>query len=174
MGQRQVNDRTREVDISEDREGRVLNVTLEDGAHSFRVLSTSPGRHHVEESGRGESLCTAPGTSGTWVWSRGRAFLVREVEQASRRSSRKAGQGGLVGGVTPPMPAVVTGILVEIGQQVDKGEELLIVTAMKMETRLVAGHSGTVSTINTEIGANVRPGDVLVEIEPPAKEDDNE
>ena len=63
------------------------------------------------------------------------------------------------------MPAVVQNVLVEVDQVVDKGQPLVVVSAMKMESTLVAPYPGTVAAVNTEVGAKVNPGDILVEIE---------
>jgi biotin carboxyl carrier protein len=49
--------------------------------------------------------------------------------------------------------------------EVVKGEALVVVSAMKMEMTLVAPYSGTVRAVNTQVGAQVSPGEILVEIE---------
>jgi biotin carboxyl carrier protein len=58
-----------------------------------------------------------------------------------------------------------------VGQVVDKGTPLVVVSAMKMEITLSAPFSGRVIAVNTEVGAQVRPGEVLVDIEPLPKEE---
>ena len=63
------------------------------------------------------------------------------------------------------MPAVVVRILVAEGDMVKKGQGLIVVTAMKMETTLAAPSEGKVIKINTSIDSKVAPGDILVEIE---------
>ena len=63
------------------------------------------------------------------------------------------------------MPAVVQDVLVAVGDEVEKGQKLVVVSAMKMESTLVAPYAGTVAAVNTEVGAKANPGDVLVEIE---------
>jgi len=74
------------------------------------------------------------------------------------------------GEVTPPMPAVVVRILIHEGDRVKRGQGLIVVTAMKMETTLVAPSDGRVKKINTSEGAKVVPGEILVEIEEEAKD----
>ncbi|MBW2139305.1 MAG: DUF2118 domain-containing protein [Deltaproteobacteria bacterium] len=64
------------------------------------------------------------------------------------------------------MPSVVVRVLVNEGDRVEKGQGLLVVTAMKMETTLKAPYAGIVKKINTQPEAKVMPGDILVEIEP--------
>jgi biotin carboxyl carrier protein len=76
--------------------------------------------------------------------------------------------------VTPPTPAAVVRVLVEEGQKVVKGQGLVVVSAMKMEITLSAPYSGIVRAVNTNVGDQVKPGDILVEIEAHAEEDPNE
>jgi len=63
------------------------------------------------------------------------------------------------------MPAVVVRVLVREGEEVAKGQGLVVVTAMKMEATLKAPFDGLVKQINTTLQAKVMPGDRLVEIE---------
>ena len=69
------------------------------------------------------------------------------------------------GAVTPPMPAKVVAVLVEEGQAVARGEPLLVVSAMKMETQLVSPFAGRVKSLRARVGAQVRPGEILAEVE---------
>ena len=61
-----------------------------------------------------------------------------------------------------PMPGVVLKILVKPGDTVSKGAPLLILEAMKMEHQIVAGHDGTVVSVNCSEGELVQPGVELV------------
>lgn len=72
--------------------------------------------------------------------------------------------------VVSPMPAVVIKIMIQVGDQIKKGQGLIIVSAMKMETTLFAPFDGVVSGINTKDGDKVMPTDILVDIE---KKEDN-
>ncbi|MBN2493068.1 MAG: hypothetical protein JXR96_00650 [Deltaproteobacteria bacterium] len=66
--------------------------------------------------------------------------------------------------VTPPMPAVVVELLVALGDRVVQGQPVVVVSAMKMESTLVAPHDGVVSEIRAAPGDKVSPGDVLVTV----------
>ena len=68
------------------------------------------------------------------------------------------------------MPSVVVKILVEVGQHVSRGEALVVLSSMKMETSLAAPHAGTVAAIDCAEGDRVSPGAVLVDIEPDGDE----
>jgi biotin carboxyl carrier protein len=62
------------------------------------------------------------------------------------------------------IPGTVTDILVKEGQMVKKGEDLLVLDAMKMQNRLKSATQGTVKKINVSKGDRVSRGIVLVEI----------
>jgi len=61
------------------------------------------------------------------------------------------------------MPGVVVEVHVSEGQAVTKGQEVLILEAMKMENAIMAPHSGVIQKVLTKTGAVVSKGDVLVE-----------
>ncbi len=111
-------------------------------------------------------LFIAETPDGTWIWIDGRARLVQDAKQFQRRSSRR--MGDIPDQVTPPTPATVIRILVDLGTQVQRGDPLIVVSAMKMEITLSAPYSGIVKAINTKVAAQVSPGEILVEIEPVA------
>ena len=74
--------------------------------------------------------------------------------------------GGLAAGhvVKSPMPGNILKILVSQGQQVNDGDVLIILEAMKMETEIVATKAGTVAQIAVNVGAVVETDAPLVVI----------
>ena len=79
---------------------------------------------------------------------------------------------GLVGVIPAaggdPVPAPLAGnifkVLVKPGQQVNEGDTVLILEAMKMETEISAPKSGVVADVNVGEGDSVAVGDVLLTI----------
>ena len=67
--------------------------------------------------------------------------------------------------VKAPMPGLVVEVLVEPGQVVEKGTQLLILEAMKMENVLKAEGEGVVKSIEIVKGAAVDKGQILIEME---------
>ena len=66
------------------------------------------------------------------------------------------------GRLTAPMPGKVVAVLVEAGQQVKKGEPLVIMEAMKMEHTIAAPHDGLVEEILYTVGDQVADGAPLL------------
>jgi len=64
-----------------------------------------------------------------------------------------------------PLAGVVTSIAVMAGQAVTKNDPLLVVEAMKMETRITSLAAGIIRTIRVAPGDAVKPGQVLIEFE---------
>ena len=59
---------------------------------------------------------------------------------------------------------------VAVGDAVTADQTVAVVSAMKMEHKLVAGLDGTVAEVAGEVGANVDQGALLVRVEPAAAE----
>jgi len=62
-----------------------------------------------------------------------------------------------------PMPGVIVSILVEEGQEVQDGQALAVVEAMKMENTLRAEKKGVISKINAAAGDNLAVDEVIME-----------
>jgi 3-methylcrotonyl-CoA carboxylase alpha subunit len=99
------------------------------------------------------------------VFLAGCSYLVQDADRLAMQAPRPGGHDETPKDVTPPMPSVVVRILVSEGAPVKKGQGLVVVTAMKMETTLAAPYDGNVKKITASINQKVAPGDVLVEIE---------
>ncbi len=74
-----------------------------------------------------------------------------------------AGAGS--GAVTVPMQGTIVKVLVEVGQEVEAGETVCVLEAMKMENNITADKAGTVKEIKVAAGDSVGSGDVVVVIE---------
>ena len=141
----------------------LTKVTLGDEAYDLNFASLAPGRLLLTVNGRQLPAFVAPVEGGKQVFIRGQSFLVSDADQQGRRKSQKGMDHG-PSLVTPPMPSVVVRILVSEGDVVTKGQGLVVVSAMKMESTLAAPYDGVVTAINTAVDAKAAPGDILVEI----------
>jgi pyruvate carboxylase len=65
-----------------------------------------------------------------------------------------------------PMPGKVTHVLVSIGQVVAKGERLVGIEAMKMETSVYAPMAGRIKEVHVRSGAVIEARDLLAVLEP--------
>jgi biotin carboxyl carrier protein len=67
--------------------------------------------------------------------------------------------------VVAPMPGIILSIAVKEGDQVNAGDVILVLEAMKMENEIHAPRTGIVKKIHVSEGSEVRAGSELVEIE---------
>jgi biotin carboxyl carrier protein len=67
--------------------------------------------------------------------------------------------------VKAPMPGLVLDILVEPGNEIEKGDTLLVLEAMKMENSIKSPTEGTVKSVAVEKGIAVEKNTVLIEFE---------
>lgn len=67
--------------------------------------------------------------------------------------------------IKAPMPGLVLQVIVADGQEVKKGDQVLILEAMKMENVLKAPGDGVIKAIKVKQGDAVEKGQVLVELE---------
>ena len=66
--------------------------------------------------------------------------------------------------VKAPMPGNILDVKVAAGQNVKKGDVLVILEAMKMENEIMAPRDGVVASVNVSKGATVSTGDLLVSL----------
>ena len=66
--------------------------------------------------------------------------------------------------VKAPLPGTVTEIKVQVGQQVNVGDVVLVLEAMKMQNNIEAEYAGTVTSITVKQGETVMEGSVLLTI----------
>jgi acetyl-CoA/propionyl-CoA carboxylase biotin carboxyl carrier protein len=88
--------------------------------------------------------------------------------KASPRPRRSGGQSAAAAGsghVAVPMQGTIVKVLVSAGDDVEEGQTVCVLEAMKMENNIAADRSGTVTEVKVEEGQSVGSGDVVVVIE---------
>lgn len=66
--------------------------------------------------------------------------------------------------IAAPMPGNIFKIEVAVGDQVKKGQVVAVLEAMKMETEIVSPSDGKISSIVSNVGAQVELGDTIITI----------
>jgi len=117
-------------------------VTATAEQHGAKLSLTVDGRTE-------DWLCAQDGAT-LWVGRGGAAWAVTELS-ADRTRATAAGEAEL----RSPMPGTVIAVHVEQGAQVQAGEPLLVVEAMKMEHTIRAPHAGVVSELAVRAGQQV-------------------
>ncbi|MBW2343816.1 MAG: acetyl-CoA carboxylase biotin carboxyl carrier protein subunit [Deltaproteobacteria bacterium] len=167
-----ISEETADLDVSGSAGKQNAEFTIGEKAYSVRYRAIPGNCLHMIVDEKPEEAFVANTMQGKYVFVNGRSFLVQDADQLLSHRARRGGPDQTPGDVTPPMPAVVVRIMVEEGDLVKKGQGLIVVTAMKMETTLVAPSDGRVKKINTSVDAKVAPGEILVEIEKEERENE--
>ena len=129
-------------------------------AAGVSVEMVAPGVFVWREGDRVETFhCVRDGGTLHLFW-RGAAYRIDEDDARARAAHRSVS-----GALEAPMPGRVIAVRVAPGQPVTKGQELLVVEAMKMENALRAPRDGVVRSVAARPGDMVSPGLVLVELE---------
>ncbi|MER6253055.1 biotin carboxylase N-terminal domain-containing protein [Streptomyces sp. NPDC001584] len=81
-----------------------------------------------------------------------------------RRAAKKSGPAASGDTLASPMQGTIVKVAVEEGQQVNEGDLVVVLEAMKMEQPLNAHRSGTVVGLTAEVGASVTSGATICEI----------
>ncbi|MET8881609.1 acetyl-CoA carboxylase biotin carboxylase subunit [Streptomyces rubiginosohelvolus] len=104
--------------------------------------------------------------SGDWLGRDGDAWHVQDHDpvEASLSGAGRSGADTLAA----PMPGTVTVVKVAVGDEVEAGQSLLVVEAMKMEHVISASHAGTVTELDVTAGATVAMDQVLAVVVPAA------
>ncbi|WP_329155658.1 acetyl/propionyl/methylcrotonyl-CoA carboxylase subunit alpha [Streptomyces anulatus] len=104
--------------------------------------------------------------SGDWLGRDGDTWHVQDHDPVEASLSG-AGRGG-ADTLAAPMPGTVTVVKVAVGDEVEAGQSLLVVEAMKMEHVISAPHAGTVTELDVTAGATVAMDQVLAVVAPVA------
>jgi pyruvate carboxylase len=94
-----------------------------------------------------------------------RSALVVDRSLGARAEARPKAEAGNPLHVGAPMPGLVVQVAVLAGEEVDPGQKLLTLEAMKMETTLHAEHGGKVAQVLVKAGTQVETGDLLLRLE---------
>jgi biotin carboxyl carrier protein len=154
-----------DVDVSHFDSEQTIQVIIGGKEYHVRYQSIVDKCFHLVMNGKLTEVFVATGNQGKHIFVNGCIYFVQDADQLLAHRARRKGPEQTPGEVTPPMPSVVLRIMVKEGQRVKRGQGIVVVSAMKMQTTLVAPSDGTVKKIHTSIDAKVAPGDILVEIE---------
>ena len=94
-----------------------------------------------------------------------REIIIADKHITNKMDTVKKADPEKIGEVGATLSGSVVKILVAKGQQIKKGEPILVTEAMKMETTMTSPIDGTVTSIETKAGKRIESGDLLLVIE---------
>ncbi|TXH88237.1 MAG: ATP-grasp domain-containing protein [Rhodoferax sp.] len=152
-------DETRTVRVNSDRTGGVA-VTLGASTEQARVLSYTDGALRFELHGVQQGAVALLTGAQVHLSYQGHSFVFEEVSPFPSADALLDPSRAL-----SPVAGKVTQVLVQPGESVAEGQQLVCVEAMKMEMWLSAQAAGTVQAVHAKMGDQVESGALLVELE---------
>ena len=163
-----IGERVVKVDVRSADDGVFVRV---DDADEVRAdLHQLHGALHALQFGEAhdEIMAARRDASEVQLAIRGMQYSAEVVDEAHARLASMAGARGA--GHThlelkAPMPGLLVRLLCAVGDDVEAGQPLAVLQAMKMENELSLARGGKVTALNAEAGKTVEQGQVLVVLE---------
>ncbi len=139
-----------------DRDGS-FNYDVDGNCGEARILRSEQGALELEIDGVQGVLSVTSHGQRHWVQSMNGEVALVEVPRFPEPEREQ-----VAGGYAAPMPGRIVAVNVEPGQQVSRGQVLIILEAMKMEHLINCTDDGTVNEVRVAAGQQVEAGDVLL------------
>ncbi len=148
--------------INSDNEDVVIDVTqdkntfvIDEKSYSYRTLA---GKYYISSDNvTWKKIVKLPHVNS--IVDKSQNYKVYRGYKPSGLFNANAGD------LVTDMPGKIVKLMTNIGDEVKKGDTLLILEAMKMENEIKAGMDGTVKSINVEAGQAIESGFLMMELE---------
>jgi biotin carboxyl carrier protein len=166
-----------EVIVDDNAGGRLHRVELEKAAggwecrldgQTVHIDAVIPRRDVLSllVDGRAYEIKREQTASDFHLWVGSARFAVELRDPRSLRSRQKAAEDDRgPRKILAPMPGRVVRLLLAEGSEVETGQGIVVVEAMKMQNEIKSPKKGVVKKISARPGAAVNPGDVLAIVE---------
>jgi len=144
---------------------RSLSAQSERAGHYSLLIGERSYEMFIRAAGRQES-----GANAFEVSIGGQTYEVGVQDERARALASLIGEARASGDVTirAPMPGLVSNVLVADGDEVQRGQAIIVLEAMKMENDLTSTRAGIVKSIPVVKGQTVGQGEALAIIGDPA------
>lgn len=159
-----VDDKTYEIEINADNEVIVDGKRLE---VDFRSVFGQPVYSLILD-GHSYEAYVQPSESGLNVLLLGQLHVVSIEDERQRRLRESSGGPVATQGefqLRSPMPGLIVAVPVSVGQQVTRGQDLIILESMKMQNELKAPRDAVVTRVRVRTGDNVEQNQVLITLD---------
>jgi biotin carboxyl carrier protein len=161
----QIAGKTRAVELT--RAPNSWQVTLDGVAQNIDAAEISPGVFSILLNGQSHEVRIAAASDGTLTLQDGPHEWKAQVTDPRVWRGRRHGATEVEGRqqIVAPMPGKVIRVLVKVGDQVEVGQGLLVVEAMKMQNEVRSPKTGKVEKLSAKEGQAVNSGDTLAWID---------
>lgn len=155
-----VNGKSYEVEVEKGTNGS-LRVSFEGKSYPVAAQILPDGGVSMMIQGRSLTACRI----GNALYLEGTQYDVRTEDPLRKALVKSTGFGNNNGAVSADMPGNVKQLLVEEGTEVNAGDGVIVLEAMKMENELDAPKAGRIKKIHVSEGQTVEAGTLLFEVE---------
>lgn len=150
------------IELTPGSSGKSFRVHAADQTLDIEILQAKDGFLEFLINGKHITAHVSTDNARRWVTVNGQT-LVLTKSSGSRKS--RGGHAHAAGEMTAPMPGQIRALNVEEGDDVTRGQTLLLLEAMKMEIRVQAPQDGKIKKIFVKQGQTVEREQLLIEIE---------
>lgn len=152
------------------REGNLVTIQVDEDIYEVDALKVGEGIYSMLYRGKSYNIEMIENASPRHytVNSFHNSYQLEIIDAQTRylRSRSKGSSADTGNTIISPMPGKVVKIPVKVGETVEAGQTLIIVSAMKMESEFKARAAGTVKSIHAAEGDTIDANKVLVVVEP--------
>jgi biotin carboxyl carrier protein len=143
-----------------ERDGEIVRIAIADRIYEVNVIHSRSGEVTFKVDGVMHTAFIAYDRSPCYVAVDGDTFEVKKPDPRRVRRRQHHSEDNLIAS----MPGQVTKVLVGEGDNVQRGQPLLVLAAMKMEIKIAAPHDGRVAKVLVKPGQVVDRGHALIEM----------
>jgi biotin carboxyl carrier protein len=163
-----LNNRYARVELLQ-QDNNLLKIKVDDTVYDIDLMHTDDGTFSIIENNRSHDIELVPldQPKKYLAYTLYKTFDVEIIDAETRYLLDRLG-GQLESGqktIVSPMPGKVVRILAQEGQEVTKGQTIIVLAAMKMESEYKSAVDGVISKIHVSEGDTVEGNQVLIEIE---------
>jgi biotin carboxyl carrier protein len=163
-----IDGRTAKVDLLK-REGNQVSISVDEDNYDLDIVRVAEGIYSILYKGKSYNVEMIPGMADkNYIVNTFYTSYNVEVVDAETKYIRNRHKGDVHDGensISTPMPGKVVKILVQVGEEVEAGQTVIIVSAMKMESEFKARKAGVIKAIHVNEGDLVEGHKVMVVIE---------
>ena len=147
----------------------LLEIMVDDKIYQVDLMHNDEGIFSILENGRSFNIELVPQVKPKHytAYTLYSNYEVEVIDAESRYRRNRLNTTQLISenNVSSPMPGKVVKIPVGIGDTVKKGDTVITISAMKMESEYKSPIDGTIKVIHVQEGSTIEANQILIEIE---------
>lgn len=146
------------------REGGGYRLHIGEAEHAVALQPQAGRLHRLSFDGETHDVLMAVDGDQVHIHFVGTSHVVRYVDPVSRYASHHGPSADDV--ALAPMPGTVISLAATVGQTVARGDVLVVIESMKLETAIKAWRDGVVQAVHFDVGQSFERSVPLVTLEP--------